>query len=138
MPIEFCTQRLVEWSDTDKAGIVHFARFFIFMEATEHAFWRSVGLSVHIEHAGNTISWPRLIAECEYWRPISFEDVLDIRLQIEKQGEKSLSYRFDFDRGGEAIAQGRLKVVCSICNPGEKIRAIPIPTFISSKLVEQQ
>ena len=104
------------------------------MEAAEHAFWRSLGLSVHSECDGDIISWPRLTAECEYFRPVSFEDVLDIHVHLEKQGEKSLSFRFDFHCDGEQIAQGRLKIACCVCNPGEAIRAIPIPDFITRKL----
>ena len=134
MSVEFHTRRRVEWADTDQAGIVHFARFFFFMEAAEHAFWRSLDLSVHSERDGDIISWPRLAAECEYFRPVSFEDVLDILVLLEKQGEKSLSFRFDFHCGGEQIAQGRLKVACCVCNPGEAIRAIPIPNFITTRL----
>ena len=134
MPGKFRTRRRVEWADTDQAGIVHFARFFVFMEAAEHAFWRSLGLSVHSQRDGDIISWPRLTAECEYFRPVAFEDVLDIHVHLEKQGEKSLSFRFDFHCGGEHIAQGRLKIACCVCNPGEAIRAIPIPDFITRKL----
>lgn len=137
MPSEFRTQRLVEWADTDKAGIVHFARFFVFMEQTEHEFWRALGLSVHMKRDENIISWPRLTADCEYFRPVSFEDTLDIHLQIEKKGGKSLSYRFNFHHNGKAVAEGRLKVACCICNPGEKIRAIAIPDFISDRLTQQ-
>lgn len=134
MSAAFCTRRRVEWADTDQAGIVHFARFFVFMEAAEHAFWRSLGLSVHREHDGDLISWPRLVAECEYFRPVAFEDILDIELYLEKQGEKSLCFRFDFHCDGEPIARGRLKVACCVCNPGERIRAIPIPACIARKL----
>ena len=39
MPYEYYIKRRVEFSDTDMAGIVHFARFFVFMEAAEHAFY---------------------------------------------------------------------------------------------------
>ena len=130
----FCTRRRVEWADTDSAGIVHFARFFVFMEAVEHTFWRSLGLSVHSRRNGDIISWPRLAAQCEYFRPVAFEDVLDIELHLEKQGEKSLGFRFDFHCAGKHIAQGRLKVACCVCNPGEAIRAIPIPDCIIRKL----
>lgn len=134
MPAAFCTRRRVEWADTDQAGIVHFARFFVFMEEAEHAFWRSLDLSVHSERDGDLISWPRLAAECEYFCPVAFEDVLDIELSLEKQSEKSLRFRFDFHGNGESIAQGRLTVVCCVCNPGERIRAIPIPDCIARKL----
>ena len=99
------------------------------MEEAEHAFWRSLDLSVHSERDGDLISWPRLAAECEYFCPVAFEDVLDIELSLEKQSEKSLRFRFDFHGNGESIAQGRLTVVCCVCNPGERIRAIPIPSW---------
>jgi len=132
--VDFRTRRRVEWADTDQAGIVHFARFFVFMEAAEHAFWRSLGLSVHSQRDNDIISWPRLVAECQYFRPISFEDVLDIHVHLEKHSEKSLRFRFDFHCNGQQIAQGRLKIACCVCNPGEGIRAIPIPDFIAARL----
>lgn len=134
MTAAFRTRRRVEWADTDKAGIVHFARFFVFIETAEHEFWRSLGLSVHTEIDGDIISWPRLTAECEYMHPVSFEDELDIHLQIAKIGEKSLSYTCDFQCAGEPIARGRLKIACCVCNPGEKIRAVAIPAPIAAKL----
>ena len=42
----FHTQRFVEFSDTDMAGIAHFSAFFRYMESAEHALLRSLGLSV--------------------------------------------------------------------------------------------
>jgi len=38
MTYEYKTKRKIEFADTDLAGICHFARFFIFMETTEHQF----------------------------------------------------------------------------------------------------
>jgi len=43
MPASFRTTRRVEFGDTDMAGIVHFARFFCFMESAEHEMLRSLG-----------------------------------------------------------------------------------------------
>ena len=132
--MEFRTQRRIEFADTDMAGIAHFSRFIVFMEAAEHEFLRSLGLSVHMQHDGDTISWPRLKTACEYFRPVRFEDILDIHLHIEHRGNKSLGYRFDFYKADEHIASGQLKVACCICNEGEKMRAIPIPPFIAEKI----
>ncbi|MCE2435733.1 MAG: acyl-CoA thioesterase [Candidatus Latescibacteria bacterium] len=134
MHSEFHTTRRVEFSDTDMAGIVHFSRFFVFMEAAEHAFLRSLGTSVSAEWKGNKIGWPRLEATCTYLSPAVFEDVLDIHLKVIRKGTKSLTYRFDFFRGETAIASGKLSTVCCICNPGEKIRSIPIPDFIADQI----
>ena len=47
MPYEFKMTRLVEFAETDMAGIMHFANYFRYMEVVEHAFFRSLGLSVH-------------------------------------------------------------------------------------------
>ena len=136
MHSEFHTTRRVEFSDTDMAGIVHFSRFFVFMEAAEHAFLRALGTSVSTEWDGNKIGWPRLEATCTYLSPAVFEDVLDIHLKVIRKGTKSLTYRFDFSRGETAIARGELSTVCCICNPGEKIRSIPIPDFIADQIAD--
>ncbi len=54
----FRTTRRVEFADTDMAGIVHFANFFRFMEAAEHEFLRSRGLSVAMDWEGERIGFP--------------------------------------------------------------------------------
>ncbi len=136
MPHEFYTQRKIEFADTDLAGICHFARFFVFMETAEHQFLNSIGASVSMEIDGNKIGWPRLSASCEYISPAKFEDVLDIHLMVARKGTKSMTYKFLFTRGETVIARGQMSSACCICNPGEEIRAIPIPDFIAAKMEE--
>ncbi|MEE8147584.1 MAG: hypothetical protein V3T24_08275, partial [Longimicrobiales bacterium] len=55
---ELSTRRRIEFADTDMGGIVHFARFFVFMETAEHEFLRSLGTSVDRHVDGHRISWP--------------------------------------------------------------------------------
>ena len=131
MRTEYHTKRQIEFADTDMAGIVHFTRFFVFMESAEHEFLRSLGTSVATEWEGSKIGWPRLAASCEYLSPLRFEDEVDICLWVSKKGTKSLTYQFHFTRQGEDVARGQLITVCCITNPGEKLRAIPIPDFIA-------
>ena len=109
MHSEFHTTRRVAFSDTDMAGIVHFSRFFVFMEAAEHAFLRSLGTSVSTEWDGNKIGWPRLEAKCTYLSPAVFEDVLDIHLRVIRKGTKSLTYRFDFFSRGYGYCSRRIE-----------------------------
>jgi acyl-CoA thioester hydrolase len=134
MPDHYRSKRRIEFADTDMAGIVHFSRFFVFMEAAEHEYWRHLGLSVHLERDGDIISWPRMSASCDYRRPARFEDELDIDLRIERQGGKTLTYQFEFFNGDELLARGQLKTICCICNPGEDMRAVPIPDYITAKI----
>ncbi len=134
MCTEFKTKRKIEFADTDMAGIVHFTRFFIFMETAEHEFLRSLGTSVVTEWAGNKIGWPRVTASCEYLHPLRFEDEVDIRLWVSNKGSKSLTYQFHFTLDGVDVARGEVTTVCCIANPGEKLQAIPIPDFLAAKI----
>ena len=134
MHTEYQTKRKIEFADTDMAGIVHFTRFFVFMESTEHEFLRSLGTSVATEWNENKIGWPRLAASCEYLSPLRFEDEVDIHLRVAKKGTKSLTYQFRFIHQGTDVARGEITTVCCITNPGEKLRAIPIPDFISDQI----
>ncbi len=134
MRTEYRTKRKIEFADTDMAGIVHFTRFFVFMETAEHEFLRSLGTSVATEWNGDKIGWPRLAASCEYLRPLRFEDVVDIHLWVCKKGTKSLTYQFHFTHLGKDVARGQVTAVCCVCNPGEKLRAIPIPDFIANQI----
>ncbi len=134
MRTEYRTRRKIEFADTDMAGIVHFTRFFVFMETAEHEFLRSLGTSVATEWNGNKIGWPRLSVSCQYLSPLRFEDEVDIHLWISSKGTKSLTYQFHFTHQGEDIARGEVTTVCCITNPGEKLRAIPIPEFIAEQI----
>ena len=132
--MEYHTKRRIEFSDTDLAGIVHFSRFFVFMETAEHQFLRSLGTSVSTEWDGNRIGWPRLAASCEYFHPVKFEDVLDIHLTVARKGTTSITYQFVFTKSEIEVARGQVTAACCICNPGEKLKAIPIPDFIAERI----
>ncbi len=97
-------RRRIEFVDTDVSGNVHFSRFFIFMETAEHELLRSLGTTVHLEDGDRTIGWPRVDARCKYLRPVRFGDELEILVFVERQGTKSMTYRFEFHCRGEQVA----------------------------------
>lgn len=136
MPYEFHTQRRIEFADTDMAGIVHFARFFIFMETAEHEFLRSLGTSVAAKLDHLQLGWPRLAASCEYLSPAKFEDVLDIHVVVARKGNKSMTYKFEFRRGEVLIARGQMSSVCCIVGAEGKLKSIPIPDFLAEQIQE--
>lgn len=136
MPYEFRAQRRVEFCDTDLAGVVHFSRFFIFMETVEHEFLRALGTSVAAKLEGLQLGWPRLAASCEYLSPAKFEDVLDIRLLVARKGVKSLTYKFEISKGEKPVARGQLTAACCLCDPVHGFKAIPIPSFIMEQIEE--
>ena len=135
MPAVFRTTRFVEFGDTDMAGIVHFANFFRFMEAAEHAFLRSLGLSLVMELEGQKYGLPRVSASCDYLRPARFGEELTIDVAVVKIGRSSVSYAFDFTCGGQPIARGKVTAVFCRFDEGRP-QAWEMPAGFRTKLEE--
>ena len=138
MPYEFQVTRRVEFSETDLAGIMHFSNFFRFMEAAEHAFFRSLCFSVAHSRKGLAVCLPRVHAECDYAVPLRFEDVVRVRLLVERKGRRSLTYQFRFIRLGgssaEEVARGRLTVACVKRQANGGMKAVPLPKAIADMI----
>ena len=134
MASEFRCNRIVAFHETDVAGIVHFAVFFQWMEATEHEFLRSLGLSVMQEHQGRKYGWPRVAVSCDYFLPIRFEDTIEQHLRVVKKGRKSITYGVTFLRDGQACARGQVTAVCCHHGSGNSLEAVEIPAFFGDKI----
>ena len=139
MAYEFKLKKRVEFAETDAAGILHFSNYFRFMELTEHAFFRSLGFSVH----GGTrprIGWPRVQVKCDYLKPLNFEDLVEIQLLVKEKKRKAIEYQFIFYKIGNGsaqleVARGTMTVVCIGFDENGMIQgAISIPDEISSKI----
>ena len=135
MPSTYRLTRRVAFSETDAAGIVHFANFFRYMESAEHAFFRSLGLSLHGDTAEGVRGWARVHAECDYRLPLRYEDVMTIELTVVGKGSCTLSYEFVFRLQGsdEIHAEGKMRVCCVGRAPGEaRLRAMPMPPEVDA------
>ena len=137
MAHEFRLRRRVEFSETDMAGIVHYANFFRYMESAEHAFFRSLGFSIVTREVDPPVGWPRVHASCDYVAPLRFEDEVEIHLLVSQKKSKSLSYEFRFSKvnGDQVVevARGALTVVC-VRHEGERMQAAPIPAAIAERI----
>ena len=139
MAFEFKITRRVEFAETDMAGIVHFASFFQYMEEAEHAFYRSLGFSVHQPTDDGFVGWPRVQATCDFRRPLRFEEQIEVHLLVRDKQAKSIEYQFVFrarrDSGNVEVARGTLKVVCAVrSNAQSELKAIAIPSRIAEQI----
>jgi len=130
----FVVKRKMEFSDTDMAGIVHFSRFFIFMETAEHLFLKSLGIEIEMEVEEQLIGWPRAAASCQYLKPAKYGDELDIQVQLLNKDSKSITYGFLFKKGDTDIARGQVTSVCCVVDRGVGLEAVTIPQSIAKKL----
>ena len=125
------------FADTDMGGIVHFSRFFVFMETAEHQFLSSLGSSVQFSHGEKQYGWPRVDAGCTYLSPARYGDELEIQVSITRQGSRSMTYEFLFSVEGRQIATGRLSAVCCQLNHPDGLKAVPIPNELAERLAFQ-
>lgn len=137
MPYEFKLTRHVDFVDTDMAGIMHFSNFFRYMEATEAEFFRSLGLSIYPRILEDSIGWPRVHADCDYKRPLRFEDQVEVHLLVRQKKEKSIIYAFVFRKLNETptqeVARGTLVTACVTRDKKSgAMTAVPIPPSIAA------
>lgn len=141
MAYRFLYTDRVQFADTDMAGIMHFANFFRFVERAEHAFFRSLGLSIVESKLDlpdeEKVGWPRVHASCDYHSPLVFDDEVEVEILVEEIRSKSLRYLFRVRKKEDSTlcAQGHIAVVC-VRKDHEtgKMRAVDIPERISSKI----
>jgi YbgC/YbaW family acyl-CoA thioester hydrolase len=134
MAYDFRYKFRVKFSDTDMAGIAHFANFFRYMEQAEHEFLRSLGTSVHDTSRELLVSWPRVHAECTYSAPLRFDDEVEAHLLICEKRHRSIRYGHLFYKQGveQPVARGSVTVVCVSMDPAtQKMHAVAIPEYIS-------
>lgn len=134
----------VPFADTDLAGIVHFANFFRYMENAEHAFFRSLGFSIHPGGSAarglesySGYGWPRVSATCDYKKPLRFEEEVDVALFILKRTAKTIDYEFRFmvQDKTEPVAVGKLTVICTrFDEEAKRMRATDMPESIRTKI----
>jgi YbgC/YbaW family acyl-CoA thioester hydrolase len=121
------------------AGIVHFTAFLRYMEAAEHAFFRSLGFSIHATGLPEPIGWPRVHVDCDFSSPLRFEDIVEISLYVREKREKSIIYSFIFRKlnaePAVEVARGSLAVACVTRDKTTgKFKSTPIPVAIAEKI----
>jgi len=129
---ELRQRRRVQFSETDAAGIVHFANYFRYFEDAEHALWREAGLSIHPEPS--PIGWPRVSASCEYHRALKFEQEFEIAVEIREISRRTITYSGTITRDGERVATATWKIACVTKLPDGTMRSTDIPGEIADRL----
>lgn len=107
--------RRVQFSETDMAGIVHFSNFFKWMEDAESAFFKKQGLDL-IKKEGNSgiiRGFPRLQAECNFKKPLKFDDEFSVTISVLEVRNHSIRFGFSFHKldGNDEVANGKMTTV---------------------------
>ena len=138
MAYEFKFVRIVEFSETDMAGFVHFSNYCKYMEAAEHRFFRSIGYSIVADQTDPQVGWPRVHVEFDYKKPLRFEDEIEIHLLVARLRSKSITYKFRIKKINgdqcELAATGEMTAVCVSTTKHGTMKACSIPAEIAAKI----
>lgn len=115
MAANFTYRKRVEFSETDMAGIVHFANFFRWMEAAECELLEQLGVPLIAISGDSMVGWPRTKVHCEFHAPLRFRDEVEVQLEVLTVKLRAVEYRFQFYKiGGEQpvhVASGGMTTV---------------------------
>ncbi len=114
MVSEYSIRRRALFCDTDASGLVHFSKFFRYMEECEHRFLQSLNQSVYDKSKVPHIAWPRVGVRCDYRKALRFDEMCEIKLLVKEIGDSSITYQFQFTNCDDdtLCAVGEMVVVC--------------------------
>ncbi|MDW3214392.1 MAG: thioesterase family protein [Ilumatobacteraceae bacterium] len=102
---EFTHQLRVRFAETDAMGIVHHSRYLPMMEEARVAFLRHIG-HPYQEIRDEGIEMNVLEAWVKYRRPLLFDDVVDVHVQLTSAERASFQMGYLLTVDGEVRATG--------------------------------
>lgn len=136
MPGKIFTQhRRLNWGEADPAGTIYAPRAIDFaIQAIESLWVEALGFSFRELLTRQSLAAPWVHTSCEFEKPLRAGEDFELRIQIEKIGGSSLSWRGDALRpDGETLFRLKLVSVMIDLNSGEKR---PIPAEMRAGLAE--
>lgn len=132
----------VRFADVDHAGIVYYPRFYHYFHiAFEEFFRQRMGSGAYLDLISRRrIGFPAVRTECDYRAPLRFGDMVQVDVQIERLGGKSVRFRYrafraEGSRGpaGEVVADGL--VICAVTDLAQ-FRAVEVPDDLRQLFLE--
>ena len=96
MPGMFVTPYEVRFADVDNAGIFYYPRFFHAFHVAFEKWWqRAVGRPYHLILNEDRVGFPAVHIECDFKRPVTFGDPMEIRVGVKRIGHRSVVFRYE-------------------------------------------
>ena len=133
----FIHHRIVEFHETDAAGLVHFSNYFRYAESAEHALYRAIDYPM-MDHDGSAFyGWPRVRAQAKYSAPLDSGDELRIELSVKEIKDKAIDYTFRIYRHRDGMLAGKGSFTTMhvlIDGVTREMQAVAIPEELREKL----
>lgn len=115
----------VAWADTDAGGRIHWSAVFRWAELAEHDLLRRLG-----RHADQAGPYPRRATNAIYHRPLVFDNVFDLELDVAAMGRSSVTFAWRAVHEGTLCVEGTHTVI----HVGPEGRGQPWPEYLREGL----
>lgn len=122
----------VIFGDTDQMGVVYYANYLRYFEASRAAFLRSLGRS-HADLDAWGVGLPVVEAHCRYRRPARYEDLLTVAVDVSEMRGASMQFDYLVTRDGELLADGFTRHACVDVKGRPRRIPAPLLTLIENR-----
>lgn len=126
---------LVNWGDTDKAGIVYYPNFFKWFDIAGHQFFRSCNLPPAKLEEERGIIVPLLDVQCTFEKVLLYDDIISIHTKVAEVNRKTIKLSHVVYRDGIRVAHG-YEIRGWVEQSVERIKAVLIPEDVITILSE--
>jgi YbgC/YbaW family acyl-CoA thioester hydrolase len=130
-PQPFSWQSRIRFVDTDASGRIHYTAIMRHFEAAEFEFMRSIGYPYKLTDPVETVRYPRVHVECDYYSALRCEDLISTEVRVERVGGASYTLGFTVMLDGRKAASGKITAVCMNTCVG---KAQPLPEGLAGSL----
>jgi acyl-CoA thioester hydrolase len=116
----------VRYAETDAAGVVYYAQYFVYFEVARVEALRHLGVPItEVEARG--VLMPVVEARVKYLRPAHLDDLLDVSLGVAGIGPASFAFDYEVRREGLLLVTGWTRLATVERDSG---RAMPLPGWV--------
>src|SRR5882762_5020317 len=112
--MRFSVSEYVRWEDIDAAGIINYQAYLRFFGLAEVELFRSCGLAYRTLFEEIGIWLPRVRVECEFFHPVTLDELLIVDAYFSRIGTSSIHLDFAVRRSddpGTVVAIGKYVLV---------------------------
>jgi YbgC/YbaW family acyl-CoA thioester hydrolase len=127
-------EEYVRWEDIDAAGIINYQAYLRFFGLAEAELFRSAGLSYREMFEELKIWLPRVHVECDFFFPVTLDELLVVDAFFGKIGKTSIHLNFEVRRKSDpekVVASGKYILVS--VKQGQ-FKPTPIPAAFRKKV----
>ncbi|MEW9669902.1 acyl-CoA thioesterase [Ammoniphilus sp. 3BR4] len=127
-------QLIVNFGDTDKAGIVFYPNYFKWFDIASHQLFRRIGLPMSELESKQNIILPILDVRGSFENPLYYDDIITIKTMVAEIHRKTIRFEHEVFRGDVRTGYG-YEVRGWVKRTEDGISAVPIPDDVKGILM---